>query len=142
MKLIPYLYVNKAKDLIEFYTDVFSANLLFKTTYAEMFDEDEKTEDAENKIAFASLQLPSGQLIYLSDTSSGIEAVPGSIMSLHLSFDNEEELRGIYEKLFDGGEITMELEETPWAALYGSIRDKFGVEWGLELDTAEEQPWN
>ena len=36
-----------------------------------------------------------------------------------------------FQKLQEGGEVLMDLQETFWSKCYGSLVDKFGVTWGL-----------
>jgi len=39
----------------------------------------------------------------------------------------------------DGGKVEMELGETFWTKLFGSITDKFGITWHFNLDDDEQQ---
>ena len=54
-----------------------------------------------------------------------------------LEVDSEEELKKYFTGLSDGGEITMPVEKQFWGAVYGSLIDKYGVNWGFNYPTGE-----
>jgi PhnB protein len=45
--------------------------------------------------------------------------------------ESEEEIRNAYDKLLDGGQIAIELYETPFRALIGAVTDRNGIGWVL-----------
>jgi PhnB protein len=49
-----------------------------------------------------------------------------------LSGDDEAELRGYWEKLSDGGQVTMPFEKAPWGDFFGMCTDKFGIPWMVD----------
>ncbi len=53
--------------------------------------------------------------------------------------DDEEYLKNSFNALKEGGEVRMELQETFWSKAYGSLKDKFGVEWQFSHEVAEGQ---
>ena len=53
--------------------------------------------------------------------------------SLYVTFDSENELDEVYEKLSDGGGVLMPLAPYPFSDKYAWINDKFGVSWQLSL---------
>ena len=48
-------------------------------------------------------------------------------------FRGREELRGYWEKLAEGGSVTMPLEVAPWGDAFGQLTDKFGVAWMVNI---------
>jgi PhnB protein len=38
-----------------------------------------------------------------------------------------------FNALKDGGEVCMELQETFWSKCFGSLTDKFGVNWNISI---------
>ena len=48
---------------------------------------------------------------------------------MSLSGDDEAQLRGYFEKLAEGGSVTMPLEEAPWGDTFGMCTDRFGISW-------------
>lgn len=48
-----------------------------------------------------------------------------------LILDTEEEVRTVFNKLADGGQITEPLAPQFWARLSGDVIDRFGIEWNV-----------
>lgn len=63
----------------------------------------------------------------------------GNAVSLMLNCSSEEEIRGLYEKLVEGGEATHPLENTFWGALFGDLTDRFGNHWLLHFDQNQKR---
>ncbi|MCF8239630.1 MAG: VOC family protein [Saprospiraceae bacterium] len=62
-------------------------------------------------------------------------------ISLFLVIQDEKELHRLWEGLADGGEALMALNTYPWSALYGWIKDRYGMTWQLMIgDERHSQP--
>lgn len=88
----------------------------------------------KDKVMHSSLKFSGGNYLYFGDTWEDSPLVIGTNTTVHLQVDTEEEARKIFEKLSQGGTITMPLDKTFWNSLYGSLVDKFGVPWGIEYE--------
>lgn len=55
----------------------------------------------------------------------------GDQVNIALLFDNVEKSKVAFEKLSEGGEVVMPLQETPWSPSYGQVKDKYGVKWQI-----------
>jgi PhnB protein len=53
--------------------------------------------------------------------------------SISLSGDDADTLRGWFEALAQGGEVTMPLEQAPWGDSFGTVTDKYGVGWLVNI---------
>jgi PhnB protein len=60
--------------------------------------------------------------------------VAGTNFSITVSVESEEEARRIFEALSAEGTITMPLEKTFWAALFGMFTDRFGINWMIDYE--------
>jgi len=58
---------------------------------------------------------------------------PGDTVSVSLSGDDESELRGYWDKLGQGGKITVPLERAPWGDSFGMLTDKYGTHWMVNI---------
>jgi PhnB protein len=68
-----------------------------------------------------------------SDTPAGMSwQAPGGI-TISLSGDDEAELRGYWDRLADGGSVTLPLEKAPWGDSFGMVTDRFGVPWMVNI---------
>ena len=57
----------------------------------------------------------------------------GSNVSVSLSGDDVDELRGYFTKLSDGGSVTMPLEKQMWGDEFGMCTDPYGIAWMVNI---------
>jgi PhnB protein len=129
-RLNPYItFPGTARQAMELYKGVFGGTLTMNT-FGEFGAPDPATAD---NIMHALLETATGYTIMASDAAPGQEPKPGSNMSVSLSGDDADELRGYWEKLSDGGAITMPLEKQMWGDEFGMCVDRFGVNWMVNI---------
>ncbi|MOA53895.1 hypothetical protein D3C78_1774230 [compost metagenome] len=75
----------------------------------------------------------SGSTVMFSDTFPGMPFVEGNNINLAIVSDSKEELKKYWDKLKQDGVVEMELQETFWTEYYGSLKDKFGINWLFNL---------
>jgi len=134
--LNPYInFRGQAKEAGEFYQSVFGGELTQST-----FDEFQMpTEQGEGGLIMHSqLTTPGGLTLMISDVPTGMEYNPGNNISVSLSGDDEDELRGYFDKLADGGTIGVPLEKAPWGDSFGQLVDKFGIGWLVNIAGPKE----
>jgi len=135
-RLNPYLsFRTNAREAMEFYKDVFGGDLTI-STFADLQASQDPAE--ENLVMHAQLESPSGLTLMGSDTPARMEFHPGNTFSVSLSGDDDAELRGYWEKLADGGSVSMPLETAPWGDTFGMCNDKFGVAWLVNIAGAKD----
>jgi PhnB protein len=61
--------------------------------------------------------------------SMGFKVNFGNNSYISLQPDTRKETRALFDKLKEGGIIGMELQDMFWGDYYGSLTDKFGVQW-------------
>ena len=83
----------------------------------------------------AMLETDSGFALMASDTppGMGMELNPGDNISISLSGDDADELRGYWEKLSASGTVTMPLEKQMWGDEFGMCVDRFGIHWMVNI---------
>jgi PhnB protein len=130
-RLNPYLgFRDNASEAMDFYQSVFGGQL-DKSTFAEFQASEDPAE--KDKIMHAMLTTDSGFTLMAADTPSSMPYNPGDNYSVSLSGDNDDELRGYWDKLSDGGTVTVPLEKAPWGDSFGMCTDKFGVSWLVNI---------
>ena len=133
-RLNPYLnFDGNTKDAMEFYKGVFGGELELNT-FGESGGMDGPGAD---NIMHANLDTDRGFTLMASDPPPGAEHQPGNNISISLSGDDGDELRGYWEKLSDGGTVTVPLEKAPWGDTFGMCNDKFGVSWLVNIAGAQ-----
>lgn len=88
--------------------------------------------DAEKAMVMhVALPILGGHVLMGTDAleSMGHTLVFGTNVSISLEPDTREEAKRLFELLGQGGKVTMELQDMFWGALFGSVTDRFGVQW-------------
>jgi PhnB protein len=131
-KLNPYIsFNNNTRQAMEFYKHVFGGNLTL-TTFRESHAGD------SDFIMHAMLEADNGITFMASDPPPGMEPDTGTSIRMSLSGDNEEELRGYWQKLSEGAAIELPLETAPWGDTFGMLTDKFGIQWMVNITGPNE----
>ena len=128
-QLNPYLtFPGSARDAMTFYQQVFGGDLTI-STFAE-FGQDGEGSDG---VMHAQLEAPNGFTLMASDTPPGMEHNPGNTITVSLSGDDGDELRGYWEKLSDGAKVEVPLEKQMWGDEFGMCVDRFGIPWMVDI---------
>lgn len=133
-RLNPYLsFRDTARDAMDFYQSVFGGEL-GRNTFAEMNVSEDPSE--QDKIMHSQLATPGGLVLMAADTPNTMDLSAGSNFAVSLSGEDEAELRGYWDKLVDGGTVTMPLEKAPWGDSFGMCVDRFGVPWMVNIGSS------
>ncbi len=135
--LNPYIaFRNDARQAMTFYQGVFGGELSVST-----FGDFGATRDGTDPdgIMHARLDTPLGFTIMASDVPEHMEFNPGTRITVSLSGDDAEELRGYFAKLTEGGAVEVPLQKQAWGDEFGMGSDQFGVSWMVNI-TEPHQP--
>ena len=128
--LNPYIsFDGTAREAMEAYKDAFGGELSVNT----FGDFGEAPPGFEDKVMHSQLETPSGFTLMAGDTPPGMPFQPGTNIAVSLSGDDESELRGYWDKLSEGGEVTVALEKQMWGDVFGMLVDRFGVTWMVNI---------
>jgi PhnB protein len=128
--LNPYIsFRDEARPAMEFYREVFGGDLTV-STFGESGMPDGPGAD---NVMHAQLQTDNGFTLMAADTPPGMEHRPGSSISISLSGDDGEQLRGYWAKLSDGGTVSVPLEKQMWGDEFGMCVDRFGIGWMVNI---------
>lgn len=127
------MFKKSARDAMEFYKSVFGGELTM-STYGEGAPGHHEPGQ-ENMIMHAMLKTPNGLTLMASDAPEGKDTMT---ISLSGEVEDEEMLKGYWEKLIDGGRVNQPLEKAPWGDLFGMVTDKFGIDWMVNIAGAKE----
>jgi PhnB protein len=130
VRLNPYLsFRDNAREAMTFYHSVLGGELAV-STFAE-FQAD--ADPTGQKVMHAQLETPDGLVLMGADTPAGMEYRPHAGVSVSLSGDDEGRLRGYWERLSEGGTVTVPFEKAPWGATFGMCVDRFGTSWMVNV---------
>ena len=129
--LNPYInFRDNARQALEFYKDVFGGDLRVNT-FGEYGDPNQPGADG---VMHGQLETDSGFTLMASDTPPGMDTSSGAgNITISLSGDDEQQLRGYWDKLSEGGTVAMPFEKQMWGDLFGMCTDKFGVPWMVDV---------
>ena len=128
-RLNPYIsFAGNARDALEFYREVFGGTLDLNT-----FGELGGGGPNPDQIMHGMLETDRGFTLMGSDLPPGMEHQPGNNMTVSLSGDDADDLRGYWERLSDGGTVTAPLEKQVWGDEFGICVDRFGVPWMVNI---------
>jgi PhnB protein len=135
-----YLNFNgNCREAAEFYAEVFGTEKPEIMTFGEAppNPDYQLPEEAKDLVMHTRLNI-SGSNVMFSDVFPGQPFVAGNNISLAFVSDNQDEIKSAFSKLSDGGTVRMELQETFWSKSYGSLKDKFGIEWQFSHEDGRE----
>ena len=133
MKLVPYLnFAGNAEEALNFYKDALGGEVLMISRYGD--SPMPSDEDWKQKLMHARLQFGDGNLIMISDTMKGNLVSTHGNIQLSLGLKEEEKTKEVFDKLADGGKVTMPLAKQFWGDTFGMLQDKFGVSWMLNCE--------
>jgi PhnB protein len=128
--LNPYLsFRDNAREALEYYRDVLGGDLNL-STFGDMGDPD---APGATLIMHGQLTTPHGFTLMGSDTPPGMDYQAPAGISISLSGDDADELRGWFDKFADGGQVTMPLEKQVWGDEFGMVVDRFGYSWMVDI---------
>jgi PhnB protein len=118
------------REAMEFYKSCLGGELFMMT-----FGDSPMPAPPESKNRIMHAKLTAGTLnLMASDAMPGMPFQKGNNFSLALACDSKQEAEKLFAALGSGGNVTMPLQETFWAAQFGMVTDKFGVHWMINVD--------
>jgi len=129
VRLIPYLVMDgNAKEAIHFYEKALGAQVLFSQSFGEMPENPDfpLPAEAKDRVSHATIRVGESELMF-SDTFPGQPHQSGNQVTICITTDDAEKAKQMFEALTDGGQVTMPLQETFFSPAYGTVTDKFGV---------------
>jgi PhnB protein len=131
-KLNVYLtFTGDCEEALNFYKDCFGGEIISKMTYRE--SPIPAPEGYKDKLIHAEFR---SDEVYLMacDAMPDMDIEYGNNITLSIGLNNVAEQQNVFNKLTQGGEVTMPLQETFWGARFGMLRDKFGIGWMLNCE--------
>jgi len=128
-------YVNfqgRASEAMQFYHKVLGGHLDLQTLNEQAVS---KPAGPGDRISHARLETD-GALLVASDGHPDYPAKVGDSIAIALGGTDKDRLTKVFNDLAEGGKIQMPLTKQPWGADVGWLRDKFGINWTVNIDKA------
>jgi PhnB protein len=138
------IYLNFARNTEEafnFYRSVFKTE--FSWPISRMGDApaapgQPPLSDADKKLVMhVALPLMGGVELMGTDApeTMGFKLNPGNNVYINLQPDTRAEADRLFNALSEGGRIDMPLSDMFWGAYFGSLTDRFGVQWMINCES-------
>ncbi len=125
MRVEPYLYFQgRCDEAFAFYAEAIGAKVEMLVRFRDMPG---GPPDAGDKVMHALVRIGESTLLASDGQNRGAPSFDGFALALSAGSDAEAEAR--FAALSAGGEVTMPMGPTPFAARFGMVKDRFGVHW-------------
>jgi PhnB protein len=125
-----------AREALECYRSAFGGELVV-TTYGDMGAAEDPSE--AGNVVWGQVAAPSGFTVMAYDVPASRPWSRGEDpFFVSVRGDDAEEVAAAWKGLAEGATVIQPLGPSPWAPLYGMLRDRFGVTWVLDVLGAPE----
>jgi PhnB protein len=129
-RLNPYItFRNNAREAMGFYREVLGGDLAI-STFADFGGAREGVDP--DGVMHARLDTPLGFTIMASDAALH-DVAEESRITISISGDDADALRGYFASLMDGGNVQVPLSPQSWGDEFGMGTDRFGVSWMVNI---------
>jgi PhnB protein len=127
-------FTRHTEEAFNFYKSIFGGEFSSINRFGEIppMEGMPPLPDADkNLIMHMSLPILGGHELMGTDApeSMGFKVNFGNNVYIMLQPDTRSETERLFKGLADGGKVEQELQDMFWGDYYGSLRDKFGVQW-------------
>lgn len=131
--LHPYLFfAGNCREAMEFYKNIFGGELKMQTYSEAPGNSDESMKD---KIMHA--YLAGGDIELMASDSESASPATRKV-ELCLGGTDEAKLRKIFDGLSEGGNVKYPLKKEFWGDIFGTLTDKYGVDWMTSITTEKQ----
>jgi PhnB protein len=137
-----YLIFNgNCEEAFQFYKSVFGGEFQYIGKYKDAPEEEggeALSEEDSNRIMHVSLPIGSSVLMGSDSHPKFGDVGFGDNFSISISAESTEEADKIFSGLTAGGRVDMPMQKTFWSPYFGMLKDKFGVNWMIDLANCDE----
>ena len=124
-----YLFFNgNCAEAMRFYHRTLGGELQKIMTYGDSPEPEQCPAGARDLVMHACLVLD-GRMLMASDTPPSYGPQPMGGFAVALNYPTPQEARQVFDRLAEGGKVTMAMTKTFWAEAFGMLTDRFGTPW-------------
>ena len=131
------------EEAFKFYQSVFGGQIPYMGRFKDMppGEESQVKPGEENRIMHVSLPISKETMLMGSDTGGewAFGYAQGNNFAISITADSKEEANKLFNGLSAGGKVTMPLGKTFWSDCFGTLTDKFGINWMVSFDERNQQ---
>ena len=132
LSIVPYLFFKgNCQQAMKFYKEAFGGKL----TVQKMSESPEAMQmPGANPDHVMHARLKDGSFeIMASDSNKASDKMAKVELAINGPSNAEDDMREMFDKLAQGGEVKMKLQKMPWGDIYGQLTDKFGIDWMMDI---------
>ena len=143
MRVDPYLHFHgRCADALAFYGQAIGARVEFLTRFGETRGMPSPAH-LQGKVMHAVVRIGEANMLHWAHCIANYEAIllatdggasePQTFQgfALALAVESDAEAEAMFAALSDGGQVTVPMGPTPFAARFGILTDRFGVNWNV-----------
>jgi len=130
----------KCEAAFTFYKSVFGGDFEFLYRYKDIPAETPLPESDKEKIMHISLPLMKSINLLGTDILNTTTTTQKTVnrITIGIRTNNEEETIRLFNALAEGGKVIQHLQKEFFADLFGSVTDKFGINWSFNCNIGRE----
>ena len=134
MKVQAYItFGGRCEEALEFYKKSIGAEVTGLMRWKESPDKSMKGPPGyEEKVMNAAFRI--GETELMADDGMGDKTAEFKGMTLAIEVADDAEAKRVFTALSEGGNVTMPLAKTFWTSSFGTLTDKFGVPWMVNVE--------
>ena len=134
----PWINFNgNAEEAFIFYKSVFGGEFSRIVRFKDLAsDEFPVAEEEADKIMYIALPVGKNNVLIANDVPAFMGRVNEheNRSKIHVVAESREEADRLFSGLAAGGDVEGPIGDSPWGTYAGMFRDKYGIEWIVELD--------
>jgi len=134
MTPVPYLFFNgTCREAIDTYVDIFGGEIVLMMPFEDLPPgEMDLPEQSRTLVMHATIRIGDGHLMASDDPFGQADTMAGC--SVNVSLPDVEASKSAFNRLAEGGTVTMPFEKTFWDPGFGAVTDRFGIRWMVGTD--------
>jgi len=133
MQLEPYLFFHgKCEEALNFYKKCLGGEITSINRFAGSPMESDVDAAFRDKVMHASF-VADGVQFMASDGRPGAPPDGEDDIALSLATSDPAEGERVFNALAEGGQVTMPLSDVFWGGRFGSLTDRYGVQWMVSV---------
>lgn len=134
MRICPYVSFNgNCAEAVAFYEKAFNVKAeMMRYKDAPPAEGYPAPEGTENLVMHAQFEI-NGAAVMLCDMPPDSPVKIGENIAVMVEFDSADTAKTAFAALKEGGAVTMDIQKTFWSECFGSLTDKFGINWNISI---------
>jgi len=128
---ITLIFNGQAEAALSFYKSIFGGEYINFQRMKEMPGAPPMSAEEGEKILHAALPVGNSVLMGMDMPTGRGTVNAGNNFMVTLDTSSEEETMRVFNRLSEGGTVTMPLGHQFWGAFFGMVNDQFGTQWML-----------